>query len=223
MAKLLLVEDDVALAERIRDWLASKNLTVETATDGISALGFITQYEYDVIVLDWTLPGMSGLELCKRLRSMKRETPILILTAKGEVRDKEIGFSAGADDYLTKPFALEELSLRLIALLRRPRHSGVTVLRAANLELELETRTVSVNGNEVKLRPLEFALLEFFMRNPGIVFSAEALLDRVWASEAEPSIESVRTYIKTLRKKIVSEEHPCLIQTIYGLGYRFLA
>lgn len=221
MAKLLLVEDDVALAERVRDWLADENFTVEIATDGTTALGFISQYEYDVIILDWNLPEMTGLELCKRFRSKRGQTPILILTGRTEIEDKVVGFEAGADDYLTKPFALEELSLRIKALMRRPPHYRETVLRAANLELEPTARRVSMNGEELKLLPLEFALLEFLMRNPGVVFSAEALLGRVWTAESEASIDSVRTYIKTLRKKIVSKEYPCLIQTVYSLGYRF--
>lgn len=221
MPKLLLIEDDITLAGRVKEWFTTKNFNVEIATDGTTALSFLTHYEYDAIILDLGLPGINGIELCKTFRSLRGQTPILILTGKMSIEDKTVGFAAGADDYLTKPFAIEELSLRIQALLRRAPYYRESTLRAANLELLPHTHRVMVEGCEVKLFPLESDLLELFMRNPGVAFSPETLLGRVWISDSEASVDTIRTYIKTLRKKIFSEKYPCLIQTIYGEGYRF--
>lgn len=220
MAKILLVEDDRDLAGMVFDWLKFEHHLVEMVHDGQEGLELVQSYDYDIIVLDWELPNVSGVDILRQYRSGGGMTPILMLTGKGAVHEKEAGLDSGADDYLTKPFHMKELSARVRSLLRRPPQVTGNVLTAGLLSLEPSTYRVTKNGADLQLLPKEFALLEFLMRHPNQVFSAEALLDRVWKSESDVSPETVRTCLKRLRKKIDVEGEASIIQTLHGVGYK---
>lgn len=221
MAKILLVEDDSASWANIKDWLEKELHSVEHTPDGRYGLEMALHYKYDVMVLDWELPGISGIEICKRYRESGGSTPVLMLTGRTEVTDRVIGLEAGADDYLSKPFDLRELSARIKALLRRP--AGVTGadLRVKNLVLDLPARKLTKDGIEIQLGPKEFALMELFMKHPNQVLSSSAILDRIWPSDSDATSDSLRTYIKRLRKKIDVEGVDSCIKNLPGLGYRF--
>lgn len=177
--------------------------------------------EYDLIILDWQLPGMTGVELCKNYRNRGGESPVMMLTARSSIDDREQGLDSGADDYLCKPFALKELSARVRALLRRSSKASSNVLELRDICLDPSSLRVTKAGKSVHLEPKEFALLEFFLRHPDTVFSADALLTRVWESDTEASPEAIRTYIRGLRKKLSTKDEPSLITTVHGLGYKF--
>ncbi len=219
MAKVLLVEDDEIMATSIRDWLVFEKHVVETASDGDAAVALLNTFSYDVIVLDWELPGISGIELCRRFRARGGNTPILFLTGRDTVIDKETGLDSGADDYITKPFQVRELSARVRALLRRPAVAQSIVLKASSLELDPATRKVRKNGQELDLPKQEFALLEFFMRNLNRVLSQELIMERVWSTENPCSPETFRTCLKKLRGKIDDPEKSSLIKNLHGVGY----
>ncbi len=221
MAKILLVEDDPQLVKKIKDWLVHEKYVVEAVQDGDQALGLLETYEYDIVVLDWQLPGMEGIDVLRKYRAGGGKCPIIMLTGKSEIEEKETGFDSGADDYLTKPFAPKELSARIRALLRRPAEYVGNKLTAGNLVLETDTRRLYKDGKEVELLAMEMALLEFFMKHPNQVFSHDAILDRVWKSDSFTSTEVVRTYVKTLRRKIDVEGKESKIRTVFGVGYRF--
>ncbi len=220
MAKILLVEDYIPMCEAIEDWLSHETHTVETVNTGTEALDRMRVYKYDLIILDWMIPGMSGLDVCKEYRSRGGTTPILMMTGKGSVDDKETGLDTGADDYLVKPVDFKELSARVRALLRRASAQSSNVLSAGPLEIDLRTHRVLRDGHEIHLTPTELSLLEFFMRNPNQPFTAEALLERVWRSDAMTSLDTVRSYIRMLRKKIDDGRERSLISTVHGAGYR---
>lgn len=222
MSKVLLVEDDSVLSEQVESWLTSEHHVVELVVDGQEAIFRLKQYEYDVVVLDWGLPIVSGLEVLKEYRKMGGATPILMLTGKNEIVEKQEGLDSGADDYLTKPFDLREMSARIRALVRRPAKFTGTKLKVADLELDTAAHTATRGGLDLKLLPKEFALLELFMRNPNKVFSSEALLSQVWSSESESTLDSVYTFIKTLRRKVSPNNQSELIKTVSGVGYKLL-
>jgi DNA-binding response OmpR family regulator len=165
MAKILVVEDDADLAGRLQTWLEAERHMAEVAHDGISALEHLEAYSYDIIVLDWELPGIPGIEVCKRFRDKGGLTPVIMLTGHDTLADKEKGFDSGADDYLTKPFAVKELSARIRALMRRPQIANDAVLQAGDVQLDPATHKVFKDGAEIELLPKEFALLEFFLRH----------------------------------------------------------
>lgn len=221
MAKILIVEDDIDLLTRLRDQLKAEKFFVEAVQTGRDAVEHLRFYRYDLIILDWLLPGASGLEVCKQFRDMGGTTPVLMLTARGELVDKEQAFTLGADDYLTKPFQPRELLARMRALLRRPPRLVGNVIEAEDLVLDQGANRVTKDGVEVHLQPLEYALLEFLMRHPGQTYSPDALLNMVWTSDSDASIDTLRTYIKTLRKKIDTEGKESHIKTLRGHGYRF--
>ncbi|MBX9669261.1 MAG: response regulator transcription factor [Candidatus Obscuribacterales bacterium] len=221
MAKILIVDDHVELTESLVDLLKRDHHTVESALSGRDALELILNSHFDLAILDWGLPEISGVDLCRRLRAKDPSTAILILTGKSEVTDKVVGFDAGADDYLTKPFYLMELKVRVNALLRRRGKNVQTLLRARDLELEPERFVVRKAGREIKLLPKEFALLEFFMQHPRQVFSLDNLLDRVWASHSQASTAAVHACIRRLRQKIDDGSPESFIENVHGVGYRF--
>jgi DNA-binding response OmpR family regulator len=223
MAKILIVEDEPDLSEPVRAYLTHEHHLVEVVGDGLEAMERLRFYKYDLIILDWMLPGMQGVDVCKNFRTNGGTTPILMLTSRKQTQDKIAGLDAGADDYITKPFDVQEISARVRALLRRPQVVNSNVLRARNLVLETSTFKVTRDEHDVQLLPKEFALLEFFMRHPNQVFSAEALLDRVWSSESEASPETIRTYIKRLRQKIDVDGAQSIISTVHGVGYKLEA
>jgi len=221
MAKILLVEDTASLSDLVRGWLEGEQHIVECVDRGSEALSRMKFYPYDLLIIDWGLPDLSGIEVCRTLRANNQTLPILMLTAKKTIDDKETGFVSGVDDYLTKPFELRELSMRVAALLRRPSQLVASTLKIGDLELDVESHTVKRNGSDVRLQPKEFRLLEFFMRHKGQVFSAEAILERLWSADTEASVESVRKHISRLRAKL--DEHGDFehLQNIHGVGYKF--
>jgi two-component system OmpR family response regulator len=170
--------------------------------------------------MDWNLPHMEGIDICKAFRLNGGTTPIIMLTGKREIDDKEAGLDAGADDYLTKPFHMKELGARIRALLRRPAAVVSQDLKARDISLDPVTHRVCKGEKELDILPKEFALLEFLMRHPKQVFSAEALIERVWPTDSEASSGSIRTYVNRLRSKIDSEGQNSLITTVHGIGYR---
>jgi DNA-binding response OmpR family regulator len=220
MSKVLLVEDEQDLAEQIKDWLEDENFLVEMVSDGDRALDMLRVYKYDVVILDWMLPGSDGAALCRRFRAAGGTTPIIMLTAKPTLEDKEVGFRSGADDYLTKPFQLKELSVRLKALIRRSTLSFSSSLEVRDVVLDPDARTVTKNGAQVHLEPKEFNLLEFLMRNKNKTFSAEALIQHVWESGTLTTADTLRGYVKSIRRKIDTAGQTSLIVTVYGIGYK---
>jgi DNA-binding response OmpR family regulator len=220
MAKILIVEDERDLAGLVRNWLSRENHLVEQAENGLDALARMEVSKFDVIILDLMLPGMSGMEVCKRFRQKSGQTPILMLTAKDAVEDKEAGLDAGADDYLTKPFHLKELAARVRALLRRGISRPGNTLKLRDIEIDTTECLVTKNGQDVHLLPKEFRLLEFLVRHPNHVFSAEELLASVWESDTSALLDTVRGHITRLRKKLDSPDGPSIISTVYGMGYK---
>jgi DNA-binding response OmpR family regulator len=220
MSKILLVDDDVDLAEMLEEKLTREQHTVELVYDGFEARDRLRFYKYDAVVLDWDLPGLSGIEICKQMRSAGDITPVLMLTGKNTIDDKEAGLDAGADDYLTKPFDAREFAARVRSIIRRGCQAASNVLTARDLVLDMATHKVTKGDQELDLLPKEFALLEFFMRNPSQVFSAEMLLDRVWSSESEAAPEALRVCLARLRKKIDTADQESVISTVRGVGYK---
>jgi DNA-binding response OmpR family regulator len=220
MAKILVVEDDESLSRMVSEWLTGEHHSVECSFDGADALEKLQFYEFDLIILDLNLPSMGGIKILREFRASGKTTPVLILTGQDKIEDKEVGLDSGADDYLTKPFHMKELSARVRAVLRRPSSYSGDKLSSRGLELDPGTHTVKVNGNDISLLPKEFQLLEFLMRHPDQVFSADALLNRVWSSASDSSIDALTTCVKRLRKKIDVDGSPSFIKTVHGVGYK---
>ncbi|MBA3856016.1 MAG: DNA-binding response regulator [Cyanobacteria bacterium PR.3.49] len=220
MAKLLLVEDNDDEAQMTLVWLQDENYAVTWAGSGERALDYLAAETYDVILLDWDLPRKSGVELLRELREKGDNTPVIMLTAHDTAKDKEKGLDCGADDYLAKPFDLVELCARIRVQLRRSAGSKSNVLTLGGITLDSAQYRVKRDGKEVKLLPKEFALLEFFMRNPDKVFSAEAIMHRVWQSEEDGSTNAVRSCLKRLRQRLELGADDDFIETVAGVGYR---
>lgn len=220
MAKILLVEDDTNIAKSVQDTLELDGHRVETVANGEDAMAYLGANEYDVIVLDMGLPGISGVEVCQNFRSRGGKAPILMLTANDTIDHKESGFTAGIDDYLTKPFQPKELLLRIKALLRRPQNLKADVLCCGALSLDPAKHLVTKHDEPIHLSPTEFALLEFMMRNSGRTFNQEELLLKVWSSDSERTPDTIRTCIRKLRAKIDQPGEQSIIENIHGLGYR---
>ncbi len=221
MAKIFIVEDDKILCASLDEWLRMRNYTVEMVHSGDEAMEYLRSFEYDVIILDWNLPVLSGIEICRQFRADGGSTPILMLTGKDSIQNKEEGFYAGADDYLTKPFHAQELVARVHALMRRPAPYTGSTISIRGIVLDTNMRRVMRDGVEIHLQPMEFMLLEFFMRHPGQVFSSDALMHRCWDSETEISLNAIYTCIRRLRRKLDVEGKPSLITTTHGIGYGF--
>lgn len=222
MSKILLVEDDVNLAESIMMWLRAQQHVIEHVINGRDALDLILHGSYEVVVLDWELPGMSGLDVCREVRDAGNKVPIIMLTGKDTVDHKVTGLDAGVDDYLAKPFNLKELSSRLRAITRRSGGSPTNLLKVQDITLDTESHRVTKGGEEIRLMPREFAVLEFLLRNEKQVFSTETLLLRLWHTDSESSPDAVRACIKRLRKKLDGEtsEENSIIETVPKIGYR---
>ena len=220
MSKILLVEDDPLFAQMIVDYLSAQQFRVELTDNGKDAQNLLRDFQYEVVILDWGLPDMSGIEILRDFRGRGGITPVLMLTGRDKVEEKEHGLDSGADDYLTKPFNMRELTARVRALIRRTGPSPTGILTAGAIALNPTTHVVTKNGEEVRLLPKEFSLLEYLMRHPNQVFTAEMLLDRVWNSESDAGTEAVRTCLKRLRKKIDDDTEESLIQTLHGVGYK---
>jgi DNA-binding response OmpR family regulator len=221
MAKILLCEDNVELAERIKEWFSSQNDLLEAVHTGEDALHLMSTFSYDAIILDWQLPGISGYEACKQFRANGGVTPVMFLTGMDTIDYKERGFDVGADDYLTKPFDLRELGMRVKSLLRRPRVMLGAELKFEDVELNSNTRALKSGEAIVHLLPKQAAVLEYLMRNPHRAFSSQALLSAVWPSDSGTGEETVRSCIKTLRKQLASIGRESLLKTVWGTGYLF--
>jgi OmpR-family two-component system manganese-sensing response regulator len=219
MAKILLVEDDVKMSLLVADWLKTESHIVEVANDGRDAHERLALSVYDLLIFDWDMPYKSGIELCKSFRSKGGTTPIIMLTGKVGLDEKELGLDAGADDYVTKPFELRELSARIRAVLRRPPTIEASLLKCRGLQLDVHAREVSKDGKAIDLLPREIAVLEFLMRNPNQVFSIEALQTRIWPSDSETSPDALRVHIARIRNKIDDHGETPVIKTIRGEGY----
>lgn len=219
MAKILFVEDDPVMLQSVSDWLKFEGHKLETTASGKEALELLNTYDYELIILDWELKELSGIEVCRNFRSRGGRTPILFLTGRGSVLDKEAGLDSGGDDYLSKPFQVRELSARVRALLRRLSENKNPVLQLGPLSLNPATRRVEKNSRPIDLPRQEFALLELFMRNPDRVLSAELIMERVWSTENPCSPETLRTCLKKLRGRIDEPGEPSLIKNLHGVGY----
>lgn len=222
MARIILIEDEHELSGVIADWLIDENHIVEQIYDGKEAFTRLISKEthYDLAILDLNLPTMSGLEICRSYREAGGLTPIIILTAKRALSVKEVGLDSGADDYLTKPFKLRELSARIRALLRRPAQIVPTTLTAHDLCLDTTRRTVTKAGESIHLLPKEFALLEYFMINAGQVLSAEQITNNIWSQESSISPDTLRSHLRSLRKKLGGDEGSSWIKNVHGVGYK---
>ena len=219
--RILVVDDEPAVRESLRRALQLEGYGVELAGDGSEALYRLEsrEVEPDGIVLDVLMPEVDGLEVARRLRRTGSRVPILMLTARDEIADRVAGLDAGADDYLVKPFALEELFARLRAILRRSADGAVEVLRFADLELDPATREVRRGGDTIELTRTEFSLLELFMLNPRQVLTRSVIFERVWGYDFGPGSNSLDVYIGYLRRKTEAGGKPRLIQTVRGVGY----
>ncbi len=223
---ILVVEDEQAIADMITTCLEMAGYLVKRAANGQIAYQMVLDDAPDLVLADWMMPMMSGLELTKQLKKNENtaEIPIIMLTAKSEEDDKINGFDVGIDDYVVKPFSPRELVARIKAVLRRGNADiegkGLT---AGQLILERSSRRVNIAGNDINLGPIEFRLLEFFMLHPGRVYSREQLLDRVWGGNVYVEDRTVDVHIRRLRKSISTLNHDLMIQTVRGAGYRFSA
>ena len=221
--KLLVVDDERAVRESLRRALELEGYEIELAADGSEALSALQEEEPqpDAVILDVLMPGVDGLEVCRRLRAAGNRVPVLMLTARDEVENRVAGLDAGADDYVTKPFALEELLARVRALLRRTTNGDGRgeVLSFADVELDLGTRDVRRGGRQIDLTRTEFALLELFLRNPRQVLTRSIIFERVWGYDFGFASNSLDVYIGYLRRKTEAGGEPRLIHTVRGVGY----
>lgn len=222
MPKILICEDNEELAEDMQSVLEKEGNSVIHADCKAAALEVLANESFDLLILDWELPDGSGVDICKEFRAGGGSTPILMLTGKSKTTDKEIGLDSGADDYLIKPFSFQELKARLRALMRRSaRPLSQNVLSSGNLSLDPGNFHASLDGKYLALVPKEFALLEFLMRNPNQVFSADSLISHVWTADEMVSPDTLRTYIMNLRRKVDPGKQDSRIETVHGIGYRF--
>jgi DNA-binding response OmpR family regulator len=222
MAKILLVEDDLDLARMVVDGLTAEHHSVVSMADGLDGLDMLKRSVYDVVVLDWQLPGMEGIEILKKFRHGGGTTPVIMLTGKAGINEKETGFNVGADDYLTNPFDIRELAARIRSLLRRPGTPVANVLKARDIELDPVKHVVTCSGKPIHISPRDFTLLEFLMRHPGEVFSVDALLNRVWNYDEDATPEALRSAIRRLRMALDEGKDPdqSCIENIVRVGYR---
>lgn len=218
--QLLVVDDEPAIREALKLVLRLHDFDVSTASDGREAIRALAMGGHDAVILDVLMPGLDGLEVCRRVRAIGDRTPILMLTARGEVSDRVAGLEAGADDYLAKPFAHEELIARVRAMLRRSGWEDETVtLRFEDLELDVAAHEARRSGRLIELTRTEFLLLELFMRHPRQVLTRETIFDRVWGYDFGPSSNSLEVYIGYLRRKTEAGGSPRLLHTVRGVGY----
>ncbi|MBS2011128.1 MAG: response regulator transcription factor [Cyanobacteria bacterium SZAS TMP-1] len=222
MPKILIVEDDQDLTFLVDEWLTSEGYALDICHNGLEGYEYARQGTHDIIILDWDLPGMTGVEICRKYRQNGGTAPILMLTGKSRIDDKEMGLDSGADDYLSKPFHMRELSARLRALARRPSTPVSSTLKVGHLEMDFVSHKFFKGGVEVHLTPKEFALLELLMRRPGEMFSTEAILQRVWSFDSEASSDAVRTSVRRIRQKLddSDDESQSVIESSRKIGYR---
>ena len=230
-SRILLVEDDKSIRLTVSETLSSEGFRVLSFKDGLSALDFINNYikkDFDLIILDLMLTGLNGLELCRKIRSEENYTPILILSAKDNESDRVLGLEVGADDYLTKPFGLNELIARSRALIRRSKRNkkyiekSKTVLEFNHIKMFLEECRVTSFDKEITLSPKEFKLLELFMKNPKRVWSRDLILEKIWEIDFIGDTKTVDVHVRWLREKLEEDPSaPKFLKTVRGFGYKF--
>jgi DNA-binding response OmpR family regulator len=219
--RILVVEDDVQLAEVLSEALGDRQYLVDVAQDGLEAWDWITSNPYDLVILDVTLPKLDGIGLCQQLRDRQYNLPVLMLTARDTSADKIRGLDAGADDYVVKPFDLQELLARVRAMLRRGSIASSVGLSWGSLKLDPSTYEVFYGQSPIPVTPKEYALLELLVSNGRRVLSRAGIIERIWPLDNAPTEETVKSHIKTLRNKLRSAGAPeNLIETVHGLGYR---
>lgn len=220
--RILIVEDEHKIANSIKQGFEQESFAVDVAYTGSDGYDLAATEDYAVILLDLLLPGMDGVTICKKLRADNIHTPILMLTAKGQMEDKVEGLNSGADDYLTKPFAFEELLARVRALVRRPKHTVGNVLVTEDLSLDISSFELTRSGKKIQLSSREFSLLEYLMRHPGKTLTKDQIISHVWNYDADILPNTVEVYIGYLRSKIDKPfpQKPSLIHTIRGFGYK---
>ncbi len=225
--KIMLADDDEGIRTLVGHIIRDAGYDFCVATDGLEAIELYKTERPDVLILDVMMPGLNGFDVCKRLRDEKATVPIIVLTAKGDIVDKSVGFKAGADDYLVKPFVSEELLLRIEALLRR---SGKVMtegylsdkLQFDGLEIDVKRRRVDVLGTVVSLTPKEFHLLHMLASNPGVVFTKDQLIEDIWGAHYEGELAGITVLVHRLREKIETDpSNPRYVQTVWHVGYRF--
>jgi two-component system, OmpR family, manganese sensing response regulator len=219
--RLLLVEDEENLAHALKDVLTSAGHVTDIVYRGDDGWELAQTVAYDLLILDWMLPGLSGVELCRRLRHSGKSTPVLMLTAKNLSLDKVQGLDAGADDYMIKPFDTAELLARVRALLRRPTSFQDQVVEANGVRLDLQTMTAYREGKTIALNRKEFQLLEYFLTHPGQALTRDQIIERLWEIGEEPESNVVAAQVRLLRQKIDQGFSKPLIHTVYGIGYRY--
>ena len=225
--RILLVEDEEDLGRALQRSLKQEKYIVDWVQDGAEAWSYLISPEVDYVVaiVDWMLPSLSGLEICKRLRSQGNSLPVLMLTARDRMEDRVMGLDSGADDYLIKPFGMVELMARLRALLRRPTQVQSQILQVGTLILDYSNSTVAIANQQdiaegIMLTTKEFQLLEYFMQHPNQILTRDQIMNRLWEFQAEPVSNVVAAQIRLLRKKLAEYNCDSGIETIYGLGYR---
>ncbi len=219
--RLLLVEDEENLAHALKDVLTAAGHVIDVVYRGDDGWDLAQTVAYDLLILDWMLPGLSGIELCRKLRHAGKNTPVLMLTAKDLSLNKVQGLDAGADDYMIKPFDTAELLARVRALLRRPTSFQDQVVEASGVRLDLQTMTAYREGKTVALNRKEFQLLEYFLTHPGQVLTRDQIIERLWEIGEEPESNVVAAQVRLLRQKIDQGFSKALIHTVYGIGYRY--
>ncbi|HEY5321076.1 MAG TPA: response regulator transcription factor [Galbitalea sp.] len=218
--KILIVEDDSEMGTLTEQWLVEQGYETHLATNGMDGLIAFSNETFDAAAIDVMLPGMSGFELCRRIRDSGSTIPLILLTARDAVEDRIFGLDAGADDYLTKPFDLSELSARLRAMFRRQNAGTQTVLRLGNVELDSMKVKATVDGKTVTMSPREFALLRLLASTPGVPVARTIMLDEVWGSSEHIDPNIVEQYISFLRRKLSPEVSRLQIRTVRGVGYQ---
>ena len=218
--RILIVEDEGKLAAALKRGLENESYAVDLAADGEEGLGLAEVESYDLLLLDLMLPKLDGVDLCRRLRAQGRQIPILMLTARDAIEHRVAGLDSGADDYLVKPFALPELLARVRALVRRTGPSKDPVLRVADLEIDTVTRQVRRAGRPIALTSKEYAILEYFARNPNRVLSRLQIAEHVWDYDFVAMSNVVDVYVRYLRRKLGDDREPPLLRTIRGAGYQ---
>ena len=218
--RILIVEDEKRLNDTVAKYLQAEGYTVDSCYDGDDAWFFLTGAEYDAVVLDINLPGTDGLSTLRRLRGEGNLIPVLLLTARGEVQDKIEGLDSGADDYMVKPFSLEELAARIRVMVRRQGQAPAEQdLAAGDLVLDTKAKVAKIGGRDVRLTAKEYAILEYLLYNKGVVLSRDKIEQHIWNYDYEGGSNIVDVYIRTLRKKLAVEGEDSVIETVRGMGY----
>ncbi|MBS1996330.1 MAG: response regulator transcription factor [Cyanobacteria bacterium SZAS LIN-2] len=217
--KILIVDDDLALGEALKDALLGQGYTVEVATSGEDALQLLTAFEYDLILLDWNLPGMNGLSVCRQFREANGLSYIIFLTSESDISKKEDALDAGGDDYLVKPFEIRELLARMRSVTRRSLKVIKDELKVNQVVLQPEERIASCNNKKIQLTPKEALLLEFLMRHPDRPYTGQRLFNAIWPSDADVSAETVKVWMSNLRGKLSKIGQKDFVKTVVGSGY----